>query len=186
MTNIHLRSCLAQLFLEWGMLQSKVVEKIKTYILYSVTFYFLKNRAVYDIMWKNIAEPDRQQMTIWRMFIARWTHKSTDAQSEYVRLFQCNSGYANAFQCYVIRTYVLWKCDFFGGSVISRSPDLHNFAWREGYGIPLHVLFVQLFIHMYTDRQTQCSKLYNSDSQEHVCILIIKQTRCINFSNLFL
>ena len=30
-----------------------------------------KNRAVYEIMWKNIVEPDRPQMTIWRMRIAR-------------------------------------------------------------------------------------------------------------------
>jgi len=32
------------------MFQTKVVEKIKTYILYSVTFFF-ENRAVYGITW---------------------------------------------------------------------------------------------------------------------------------------
>jgi hypothetical protein len=31
----------------------RVVEKIKTHILYSVTFLF-ENRAVYEIMWKNV------------------------------------------------------------------------------------------------------------------------------------
>jgi hypothetical protein len=36
----------------------KVVEKIKTHIL------FPENRAFYEIMWKNIVEPDRPQMTI--------------------------------------------------------------------------------------------------------------------------
>jgi hypothetical protein len=35
-------------------------------------------------MWKNIAEPDRQQMTIWRMRIACWITKATDTHSEYV------------------------------------------------------------------------------------------------------
>ena len=27
--------------------------------------------VVYEIMWKNIVQPDRQQMTIWRMRISR-------------------------------------------------------------------------------------------------------------------
>jgi len=35
-------------------------------------------------MWKNIVEPDRPQMTIWRMRITCWIPKTTDAYSEYV------------------------------------------------------------------------------------------------------
>jgi hypothetical protein len=31
---------------------------------------FFENRAVYEIRWKNIVEPDRPHMTIWRMPIA--------------------------------------------------------------------------------------------------------------------
>jgi hypothetical protein len=38
-----------------------------------------ENRAVCEIMWKNMVEPDRPQMTIWRMRIACWTPKTTDA-----------------------------------------------------------------------------------------------------------
>jgi hypothetical protein len=45
------------------MFQKKVVEKIKTRILCSVTFP-LENRAVYEIMWKNMVQPERPQMTI--------------------------------------------------------------------------------------------------------------------------
>jgi hypothetical protein len=44
------------------MFQTKVVEKIKTSILCSITFS--ENRAVYDIVWRNIVEPDRPQMTL--------------------------------------------------------------------------------------------------------------------------
>jgi len=33
-------------------------------------FFFFENRAVYEIMWKNIVERGRLQMTIWRMRIA--------------------------------------------------------------------------------------------------------------------
>ena len=37
-TNIHFLPHLAHFFLEWEMFQTKVVEKIKTHILYSATF----------------------------------------------------------------------------------------------------------------------------------------------------
>ena len=33
------------------MFQTKLVKKIKTHILCSVTFFFFENRAVYEIMW---------------------------------------------------------------------------------------------------------------------------------------
>jgi hypothetical protein len=35
-------------------------------------------------MWKNIVEPDRPQMTIWRMRIACWITKATGTHSEYI------------------------------------------------------------------------------------------------------
>jgi len=65
------------------MFQTKDVEKIKTHIFCSITFFF-GNRAVYEIMWKNTVQPDRPQMTIWRMCTARWIIKATDTHSEYV------------------------------------------------------------------------------------------------------
>ena len=39
--------------------------------------HFSENRAVCEIMWKNIVERGRQQMTIWRMRIAYWIPKAT-------------------------------------------------------------------------------------------------------------
>ena len=77
------RSHLAEFFLEWQMFQTKVVEKIKTHILCSVIFFF-EILALYEIMWKDFAEPDRPQMTIWRMRIACWVPNATNALSEYV------------------------------------------------------------------------------------------------------
>ena len=61
-TYVHLWQYLAQFFLEWEMFQTEVLEKIKTRILCSVKFS--ENRAVYEIMWKNMVELDRPQMTI--------------------------------------------------------------------------------------------------------------------------
>ena len=60
------------------------VEKIKTHILCSIAFS--KNRYVYEIMWKNVVEPDGPQMTIWRMSIACWIIKATDRRPEYLIL----------------------------------------------------------------------------------------------------
>jgi hypothetical protein len=47
--------------------------------------FFPKNRAVYVIMWKNIVQPDRRQMTIRRMRISCWIPKVTDTHSQYVK-----------------------------------------------------------------------------------------------------
>jgi hypothetical protein len=82
--NIPLWSRLAELLLRMRkMFQTKVVEKIKTHISCSITFF---NRAIYEIMWKNILEPDMPQMTIRPMRIAYWITEATNAQSEYVAL----------------------------------------------------------------------------------------------------
>ena len=51
------------------MFRTNVVEKIKIHFKLMI---FFKKRAVYEIKWENIVEPDRPQMTIWRMCIACW------------------------------------------------------------------------------------------------------------------
>jgi hypothetical protein len=79
-TNIHFWPYRAQ-FLEWEMFQTKVAEKIKTYILHPIFFFSRKSHK-----YVNIVEPDRPQMTIWRMRIACWVTKATNTHSEYVIL----------------------------------------------------------------------------------------------------
>jgi BarA-like signal transduction histidine kinase len=44
-----------------------------------------ENRAIYEIMWRNIVQPDRTQMAIWHMRIA-WIAKATNTHSDYVIL----------------------------------------------------------------------------------------------------
>jgi hypothetical protein len=46
------------------MFQTDVVEKIETHILCSEIFS--ENIAVYEIMSRNVVEPEGPQMTIWR------------------------------------------------------------------------------------------------------------------------
>jgi hypothetical protein len=81
--NIHFLSNLAHLFLEWEMFQTRVVEKIKTHILCSVTF-FRESCRLWDNV-DNIVERG-PQTTIWRMLIACWVTKATNILSEYVIL----------------------------------------------------------------------------------------------------
>jgi len=68
------------------MLQTKAAEKVKTRVLCSITFFFFENRAVDEIMWKNMVEPDRPRMIIWRMRIECCINKATNTHSEYVIL----------------------------------------------------------------------------------------------------
>jgi hypothetical protein len=67
------------------MFQTKAVEKIKTFILCSVTFFFPKI-VPFMRYWQNIVEWGRPQMTIWRMRIVCWIPKATNTHSEYVIL----------------------------------------------------------------------------------------------------
>jgi hypothetical protein len=56
---------------------AKVVEKIKTH--FYVQEVLAENRDVCEITWNNKVEPDRVQMTIWRMGTACWMTKTADA-----------------------------------------------------------------------------------------------------------
>ena len=103
------------------MFQIKVVQKIKAPTLFSATF-FPKTRTLYEIMFKNMAEPERTQ-ALRRLRVAFWikeqahartrscnhTHTRERAQThtqKYVIFiaFHGNSGSVNAPQCYVTRT----------------------------------------------------------------------------------
>ena len=47
-------------------------------------YFFCHECAVCEIMWKNVVDPGRPRMTIWR--IACWIPKATNTHSEYVIL----------------------------------------------------------------------------------------------------
>ena len=64
------------------MFQTKVVEKIKTHILYHTALFF-ENRALHETMWK-ILQIRQSPMKIWRMRTACWILRTTNTHSEYV------------------------------------------------------------------------------------------------------
>ena len=73
---------LTDFFLEWKTFQTKVVDKIKIYILCSGLLFFL-NRVIYEILCNNIIQLDTPQMTIWHICIACQISKTTNTHSEY-------------------------------------------------------------------------------------------------------
>jgi len=46
--------------------------------------FFSECRVAYDMIWQNIVEQGRLQMTIWRMRISCWITKATHTLSKYV------------------------------------------------------------------------------------------------------
>ena len=71
-------------------------------------------------MWKNIVEPGRPQMTIWRMRIAFWIPKATRAparasthtqtHTQYViLLFYFNNGCTNAYVTHTLLALLLFR-----------------------------------------------------------------------------
>jgi len=60
-----------------------VVGKIETHF-YILEFFFVENRAFYEIMGKNIVEWGRPQTTIWRMRTACWVPNATNIHTQLV------------------------------------------------------------------------------------------------------
>ena len=122
---------LALLFFQWEVVQIRVVGKIKIRNLFSVNFCFSENRAVYEIMWKNIVEPEgRPQMTIWRIRISRCVPKATNTHSEYVILLslpiqQWLHERVSIFTLYVhcLSRFPSIHCDFYQRGVLAGIAD---------------------------------------------------------------
>ena len=57
---------ISHLVLQMRNISNRFVDKIKTYALCSITlfYYFFANCAVKEIIWKNVIQPDRSQMTV--------------------------------------------------------------------------------------------------------------------------
>jgi len=79
-TTRHFRSYLTQFFLESEMFQTDI-EEIKRHILLLIFSPTPENRAVYEIMWENIVQRCRSQITVRRMRIACWIPKATNTNT---------------------------------------------------------------------------------------------------------
>ena len=85
-TNVHFFFIITRsVLLRARNVPNKSTENQYTHFVFN-NFFFFDNRAVYEIMWKNVVEPEGPQMTTRRMRIACWVPKATNTQSEYVIL----------------------------------------------------------------------------------------------------
>jgi len=91
--SIYFLAYLTQFFLEWEMFQTEVVEKVKTCILYSVTFSWKLCRV-----WDNVEKYCRAGQATNDM-LDTWGYRHP---LEYIiLLFHCNNGCTNVPQCYI-------------------------------------------------------------------------------------
>jgi hypothetical protein len=106
-TDIHFLSYLAQFFLEWEMFQTKVVEKIKTHILCSVTF-FRKSCRLWDNVGKycRVGRATDGNMAHARCVLDTYGYRHTLRICNYLLLLHHNSSQAQAPQCYATLHFV--------------------------------------------------------------------------------
>jgi len=114
-TNTRFWSYLAHFLLGWEMFQIKVVEKTKTHFVFSN--FFFKTCRLWDKAEKYCrtwqATDDCGACALHGGYLRLHTHTHTHTHSlnmQYSLLFHYNNGYANAPQCYVIRTLPVASC----------------------------------------------------------------------------
>ena len=90
-----------------GSTRCHVNSKLQSERLQLLGFFFFFNLSHNDLMWKNTADPDRPNMTIYSMRIPCGIPMGTNTNSQYVILslqpFHCDNGCTYAPQCYIIR-----------------------------------------------------------------------------------
>ena len=72
------------------MFQTIVLDKIKTHILCSVTFF--ENHAIYELMWKNTVEQGRSQISKWYIAfpLQQWLRKCASVlRYKYIASLRC-------------------------------------------------------------------------------------------------
>jgi hypothetical protein len=92
----HIWQGLAE-FLEWEMFQIKVVDKIKTHTVWTVTFFFRKSCHLWDNVEKcGEAREAADNMAPAHCMLHNATRAHTHRRMKYSLLFHCNSGLVNA------------------------------------------------------------------------------------------
>ena len=94
---------------------------------------FSLSKVAYEIMWKNTVQPDRPQMTIWRMRLAHWIAKATNTHSEYVTSIAFPWQQALCERASVLRLYIHLPVLFQYGSRIQLILWRRWSKWRRKF-----------------------------------------------------
>jgi hypothetical protein len=93
-----------------------------------------ENRAVYEIMWKNMVQPDRPQITIWCMHIGCWIPKATNTNLEYIIIpFHGNSCWKKAPRCHFISTLIVLHINRIFISLVQKSNPLISILNKKNH-----------------------------------------------------
>jgi len=65
--------------------QSRREKSKHTFCVFNKIFFF-ENRAVYETKWKNLLQPFRPQISVWRMRIVCWIPYATNPLPKYIIL----------------------------------------------------------------------------------------------------
>ena len=65
---------LTEFFLEWEKFKIKVVERMKTHILSSITFFFPEHRGGYDV---------REKEKLYDRTVHRWQHSTAQKRCDF-------------------------------------------------------------------------------------------------------
>ena len=115
-------------------------ENRNTHFWSSRTFCF-KNRAVYEILWKNTVEPNRLQMTIWSIHIACWILNTQNVILIAFPLKQC------LYECASILCYTYSACLVSLNWVIRGLPCIYFLNYLLCNSMHLHQNTSQQTIH---------------------------------------
>jgi hypothetical protein len=110
---------------------TKVVQKTKTHILYSITTVS-KIEPLIKIMWENIVGPGRSQMTKWLMRFACWIPKDRNTLEICNTYCVCTATIVAQMRpkCYVIRALSL-RFMFHVTNVCNKTEIKKLSAWRQ-------------------------------------------------------
>jgi hypothetical protein len=83
-TDIHFLIISRSIILRMRNISDKLCREnqITKFVFSKLSLFVSKIVSFYEIIWKNIVQPDRPQKTIWRMRIACWIPKETNINSE--------------------------------------------------------------------------------------------------------
>jgi hypothetical protein len=107
-TITHFCSYVAQFFLQWELFQTKVVDKIKTYIFFQKLYF--ESRTFYEITWKKYrtAGQATEGNITWRTCIACWMPKVTNTLI--MRNTYCFSTAKRLHECASLLRYTYLAC----------------------------------------------------------------------------
>ena len=104
---IHADHITLSFFFKWEVFHLQIIEKIKTHILYSTTFFFFFGKSC--CLWDNVknycraGETTKNIMAHAYCMLGNPGYISTQGKY-YLLLTHCNDGWKNGSQCYVINS----------------------------------------------------------------------------------